>query len=112
MRSRKARGDKETHAMNIARALRQLRRSVGLESAGLSESVIPAIGILAFGMLAGAGVALLFAPMTGKKLREEMENKLSDYRSRLMLQQGTDHLAEQHPIVRNNVKPAEPFPRS
>jgi hypothetical protein len=95
--------------MNIARALRQLRRSVGLEPTGFSDFALPAVGILAIGMLAGAGVALLFAPVTGKKLREELEQRLSDYRSRLMLQQGNH--AEPHDGHRNNVKQAEPFPR-
>ena len=70
--------------MNIARVVRQLRRSSGLER-DIGDYLAPAVGILALGMLAGASVALLFAPTTGKRLREEMENRLVELRSRLML---------------------------
>ena len=96
--------------MNIQRAFRQFRRSIGLEPMGVSDFVMPAIGILAVGMLAGAGVALLFAPTTGKKLREEVEHKLSEFRSRLMLQQGETNGGRAG--QRNNLTPqSEPFSR-
>jgi hypothetical protein len=100
--------------MNIARLIRQLRRSAGVEAVGISDYVMPAVGILALGMLAGAGVALLFAPMTGDKLRAEVENRLMDFRSRLMLQQGESQGAANHAVAHaapNNAKQAEPFPR-
>jgi hypothetical protein len=93
--------------MNIARVIRQLRRSIGLER-GIGDYVAPAVGILALGVLAGASVALLFAPMTGRRLREEMENRLMEFRSRLMLQ-GDEQRAELG--SRNNSTQAEPFPR-
>jgi hypothetical protein len=95
--------------MNFNSTIRQIRRSIGLQPAGLADFVLPAMGILAVGIVAGAGIALLFAPMTGRKLREEMEQKLSDYRSRLMVQEG-DQTAN-HQAPRNNVKATEPFPR-
>jgi hypothetical protein len=96
--------------MNIARMIRQLRRSAGLEPVGISDYVMPAVGILALGMLAGAGVALLFAPMTGEKLRAEVENRLMDFRARLMLHEGEPHAIAGH-AAQNNAKQAEPFPR-
>jgi hypothetical protein len=43
--------------MNIVRAIRQLRRSIGLEPARLTDYAIPAAGILAVGLLAGAGIS-------------------------------------------------------
>jgi hypothetical protein len=100
--------------MNISRLIRQLRRSAGVEAVGISDYVMPAVGILALGMLAGAGVALLFAPMTGEKLRAEVENRLVDFRSRLMLQQGEPQAIAGHSaghVAPNNAKQAEPFPR-
>jgi gas vesicle protein len=73
-----------------------------------SDYVLPAVGILAVGLLAGAGIALLFAPMTGKKLREEVENKFMDMRSRLLLEEKN----LQNHYARNNVaQPAESFQR-
>jgi YtxH-like protein len=96
--------------MNIERAIMELRRSAGLEPAGVSNYVMPALGILAVGILAGAGVALLFAPTTGKRLREDMERKFTDLRSKLMLEAGD--MANSHALHRNNVaQPTESSPR-
>jgi hypothetical protein len=92
--------------MSIARLIRQLRRTIGIEPVGLSTYVLPAVGLLAFGMVAGAGIALFFAPMTGEKLREQVGSKLNEYRSRPMLEEG-----QQAGTHRNNAKQAEPFPR-
>ena len=83
--------------MNTMRLIRQLRRSIGLEPTGFADYALPAVGILALGALAGAGVALLFAPTTGRRLREEMEQRFLDIRSRLMLAQG-----EQSHAAHNN----------
>jgi hypothetical protein len=96
--------------MNIERAILQLRRSAGLEPVGISSYVMPALGILAVGILAGAGVALLFAPTTGKRLREDMDRKFTDLRSKLMLEAGDG--ANGHAIHRSNVAQAtESVPR-
>jgi hypothetical protein len=70
------------------KAIRQLRRRLWLQRAGLAELALPALGILALGLVAGAGIALMVAPTTGKKLREDMERKFGELRSRFMLQQG------------------------
>jgi hypothetical protein len=88
--------------------IRQLRRSIGLQRAGLSALAVPALGILALGLIAGAGVALMVAPTSGKKLREEMERKLGELRSRFLLPQGDDTYGR-----RNNLAPrAEPSSRA
>lgn len=74
----------------MIRAIRQLRRSIGLEPLGFADFLAPALGVLAVGLVAGAGIALLVAPMTGQKLRAEMERKLGELRSRLLLSQGDE----------------------
>ena len=95
--------------MTFFTAIREIRRSIGLEPVGVSDYLMPAMGILAVGMLAGAGVALLFAPTSGKKLREEMDRKIGDLRARLMLlPQGEGN----HAPPRNIGEHAEPSPRS
>jgi hypothetical protein len=78
--------------------IRQLRRSLGLEPARLTDFMIPALGFLTIGLVAGAGIALLVAPMTGKRLREEMERKFGEIRSRLILPPAGDE-----GVVRNNM---------
>jgi hypothetical protein len=72
--------------MNVQRTMRQLRRAAAMQVFGPDEYIAPAIGVLAIGMVAGAGLALFFAPMTGKRLREEMENKLMGLKSRLLIE--------------------------
>ncbi len=97
--------------MNIVRAIRQLRRAAGLEPS-FADYIAPAAGLLTVGMLAGAGIALLFAPTSGKKLREDMENKISDLRSRFLLEEGgTKEGGTKRAIHQNNIQAAEPFPR-
>jgi hypothetical protein len=91
--------------MSIFKTLRQLRRSIGLEPASAADFILPAVGVLAVGIVAGAAVALLFAPTTGKKLREEMDHKLTDLRSRLMLQERSDARSSH----RNNLPQNEPL---
>lgn len=96
--------------MTFFKAVRQIRRSIGwLEPVGISDYLMPAMGILAIGMLAGAGVALLFAPTSGKKLREEMEHKIGGLRSRLVLAQGDGRHA---PGVNNVSEQSETVPRN
>jgi hypothetical protein len=86
------------------KTIRQLRRSLGLQRAGLSDFAMPALGILAVGLLAGAGIALMVAPTTGKKLREDMERMMGDLRSRFILPQGDENIGR-----RNNLgQKAEP----
>jgi hypothetical protein len=58
---------------------------LGLERhRGLVSSALPAVAALAVGIVAGAGVALLFAPRPGKELRADIERKLIDMRDRRM----------------------------
>jgi hypothetical protein len=98
--------------MNIFRAIRQLRQTVGLEPS-FTDYIAPAVGLVAVGMLAGAGVALLFAPSSGKKLREDMEAKFSELRSRYMLEAGNAGQDPQRRVAhQNNIAQNETYPRS
>jgi hypothetical protein len=91
--------------MNIARALRQMRRSVGLAPMGISDLALPIVGVFTFGALAGACVALLFAPMTGKRLREQ----ILDYRAQRLLGGGDSQANAQRSNATRNAP--EPYPR-
>jgi hypothetical protein len=104
--TRGARGVRRT-AMSIFGVIRQLRKSAGLEPS-FSDYIAPAVGLVVVGVLAGASLALLFAPSSGKQLREEMEAKLSEFRSRYMLESG------QQPRMgtQNNASRVEPYPHS
>src|SRR6185295_11396818 len=45
---------------------------------------VPAmLGVFGAGILIGAGLALLFAPKTGSELRQEIENRVADFRQNL-----------------------------
>jgi hypothetical protein len=60
---------------------------LGLERRrGTLSSAVPTIGALAVGMIAGAGVALLFAPRPGKELRADIQKRLVEMRDRTLPQ--------------------------
>jgi len=75
--------------MNIEELLQSLpsreeiANAVGLQSRGntasVSTEILPALGILGTGMLIGAGLALLFAPRTGRDTRHDLADKLQEY---------------------------------
>lgn len=45
--------------------------------------LIPAIGLVALGAVIGAGVGLAFAPSSGRRLRQEMGDRLDQLRERI-----------------------------
>jgi hypothetical protein len=54
---------------------------MGLERhRSLAGTALPAIGLMAVGMLAGAGIALMFAPSSGKQLRAELQRRALEVR--------------------------------
>ena len=56
----------------------ELLSQLGLETkSSLGHSIISALGPFGVGMLVGAGVALLLAPKSGRELREDIRNKVS-----------------------------------
>jgi hypothetical protein len=70
--------------MNLRSFLRRIPSSIHVGRPRVVDIVGPAIGALAVGLLAGAGLALLLAPMTGGELRERLESKLSGAKTRLL----------------------------
>src|SRR4051812_26947036 len=58
--------------------------TVGLERAPrASERALPALGLVLLGAAAGAGAALLLAPMTGETLRSRIAGGAEDAKNRL-----------------------------
>lgn len=51
-------------------------RSVGLVRTSQTSLVAQSLGTFGLGILVGAGVALLLAPMTGRELREKVQERL------------------------------------
>jgi hypothetical protein len=49
----------------------------------LLEGLLPMMGLLAVGAAVGAGVGLMLAPSSGRRLRKEVGDKLDDIRSRM-----------------------------
>jgi hypothetical protein len=60
-----------------------LIRSLGLQSRQAHHDVIPSVALFGAGILVGAGLALLFAPTTGRELRDEISTKASDLAERV-----------------------------
>lgn len=57
----------------------RLLEAIGLQQRrSVAAVVLPSIGMFGVGLLAGAGLGLLFAPRKGKELRDELGTKLSD----------------------------------
>ncbi len=61
---------------------KQAIRSVGRLSAG-GAVLVPGLGAFALGVLAGAGLALLLAPRTGKETRAAIGARFARFRGRL-----------------------------
>ncbi len=74
--------------MNMRRAIR-LYLDSALGSAGLArrrsigEVIAPALGLVAAGAAFGAGMGLAFAPLSGRRLREDVGGKFDRLRERL-----------------------------
>jgi len=58
-------------------------RALGLQSRrGNGSDVIPSVALFGAGLLVGAGLALLFAPTSGRELREGLGERASELRDR------------------------------
>jgi gas vesicle protein len=57
---------------------------VGLERRrSIIGSMLPAIGLVAIGAAIGAGVGLMFAPSSGRRLRQEVGDRFDQIRERV-----------------------------
>ena len=56
-------------------------RALGLHSRQRSD-LAPSMALFGAGLLVGAGLALLFAPTSGRELREEIGERAADLRER------------------------------
>ncbi len=61
-------------------ALRLIGRS---RRRSMLEMVLPALALLAAGAAVGAGIGLVFAPSSGRRLREDMSGRLDQLRERV-----------------------------
>lgn len=56
-------------------------RALGLQSRRHAD-VMPSMALFGAGLLVGAGLALLFAPTTGRELRDELSDRAGNLRDR------------------------------
>ena len=58
--------------------------SLGLQSRrSAAVYVLPAIGMFGVGLLAGAGLGLMFAPRTGREMRRELGTRVTDVTNKI-----------------------------
>ena len=58
--------------------------SLGLQSRrSAAVYILPAVGMFGVGLLAGAGLGLMFAPRTGREMRRELGTRVSDVTNKI-----------------------------
>lgn len=70
--------------------------ALGLQTRRSAASyLLPALGMFGVGIVAGAGLGMLFAPRTGREIRREIGTKVSGVTSKLKtkMKRGTDEVA-------------------
>lgn len=61
----------------------EIIRALGLQTRRSHGSdVVPSVALFGAGLLVGAGLALLFAPTSGRELREELGERASELKDR------------------------------
>jgi hypothetical protein len=60
----------------------EIIRALGLQSRRSGSDIVPSIALFGAGLLVGAGLALLFAPSSGRELREEIGERAAELRDR------------------------------
>ncbi len=66
-----------SHLGQLGSAALNGRRSSGNE-------ILPGLALFGAGILVGAGLALLFAPITGEELREEISHRAGELKERVL----------------------------
>lgn len=61
----------------------EIIRFLGLQARQSHLDVGPGIAVFGAGILVGAGLALLFAPTSGRELRDEIGERAADLRGRI-----------------------------
>lgn len=61
----------------------EIIRALGLHARHSHNDVMPSVALFGAGILVGAGLALLFAPTTGRELRSEISSKANDLAERV-----------------------------
>jgi hypothetical protein len=87
----------EFSAKEFARNLpsaEDLIRALGVETRKRAD-VAPSVALFGAGLLVGAGLALLFAPTSGRELREEIGERATELRERATtaVESAVDHPA-------------------
>ena len=59
-----------------------LIRALGLQARRHGSDVVPSVALFGAGLLVGAGLALLFAPSSGRELREELGERAAELKER------------------------------
>lgn len=49
-------------------------------------AILPAVGLVAIGAVVGAGVGLMFAPSSGRRLRQDMTERLDQMREKMKVE--------------------------
>jgi hypothetical protein len=57
-------------------------RALGLQVRRNGSDVVPSVALFGAGLLVGAGLALLFAPSSGRELREEIGERAAELKDR------------------------------
>ena len=55
------------------------------------ELMLPALGLLAAGAAIGAGIGLVFAPSSGRRLREDVGGRIDQLRERVRKESSAKH---------------------
>lgn len=58
-------------------------RMLGLQARRERHDLMPSVALFGAGILVGAGLALLFAPSSGRELRAEISHKAADLGDRM-----------------------------
>jgi hypothetical protein len=65
----------------------------------LRDLLLPAAGLVALGAAAGAGLALMFAPSSGSRLRKDFGDRIGRIRERMTEAQRTKEEAQKAPVL-------------